>query len=225
MRKFWRNNGLTLTVFGLFLVVFAGQILVGRADYNEDRADHGQPPVSLAQYLTTGHFLEATAENFESEFLQMGMFVILTVFLFQKGSPESKDPDEPDHPLNTDPLRKRDDPRAPWPVRRGGWAYKLYAHSLSLAFLLLFLIAFVLHILGGTKNYNEERAELGKPPISAVAYAGSSRFWFESFQNWQSEFFAIGAMVVLSVYLREHGSAESKPVASPHDAHGEDEED
>ncbi len=152
----------------------------------------------------------------------MGMFVVLTIFLFQKGSPESKklgEEDETDEDPEGKPVKKD----APWPVRRGGLILKIYKHSLSLALFLLFFISFALHAAGGAKVYNEEQIEHGSAEhVSTLQYIGTSRFWFESFQNWQSEFLSIGAMIVLSIYLRQKGSPESKPVDAPHDETGTD---
>jgi hypothetical protein len=146
--------------------------------------------------------------------------VILTVFLFQKGSSESKKLDEKE-PVDRDPRKRRDKSQAPGPVRRGGWVLKLYENSLSLAFLLLFLISFAMHALGGAAEYNQEQAEHGEPSrLSALQYMGTSRFWFESMQNWQSEFLAIASMVLLSIVLRQRGSPESKPVDAPHSETG-----
>jgi hypothetical protein len=143
----------------------------------------------------------------------MFVYVTLTVFLFQKGSAESNDPD---HPRPPEP---RLTPRSPWAARRGGWVRKVYEHSLSLALAALFLVSFAVHAVSGAKLRNEEEAAQGQPPKSVVEYLGTSRFWFESFQNWQSEFLAIGSMVVLSIFLREKGSPESKPVNTPHGDH------
>jgi hypothetical protein len=189
-------------------------------EHNHDNAEHGQPQVTLSHYLASGHFWQATAENWESEFLQMAMFVLLTVCLRQKGSPESKSIDGEEE-VDADPLEKRNDPRAPWPVRRGGAALWIYSHSLSIAFALLFLMSVVLHAWGGAVNYSEEQRAHGEHGATAIQYMATSRFWFESFQNWQSEFLSLAAMVYLAVYLRERGSAESKPVATPHDEQGE----
>jgi hypothetical protein len=215
-RKFLWENGLTLAMVGLFLFSMIGQTLTGLRDYNSDQQEHNQPTISLTTYFVSGHFWEATAENWESEFLQMAMFVLLTVWLRQKGSPESK-PLDGDEELEQDPAEKADDPRAPWPVRKGGLARWLYSHSLSIAFVVMFLISFGLHAAGGAKEYSSEQQEHGQEAVTTLAYMGTSRFWFESFQNWQSEFLSLAAMVWLSVYLRERGSAESKAVASPHD--------
>lgn len=216
MRRFLRDNGLSLVLFGLFFSSFlVGQSIAGHREYNDDQSEHGRPTITYAEYLGSSHFLEATMENWESEFLQMFFYIILTVFLFQKGSSESKDPDGPNE-VDREPRPDRKD--APGPVRRGGLALRLYENSLSIVFLLLFLGSFYLHAVGGAREYSEEQREHGRggQEISAVEYMGTSRFWFESFQNWQSEFLAIGAMVLLSVWLRQKGSPESKPVDAPH---------
>ena len=139
-----------------------------------------------------------------------------TAFLYQKGSAESKNLDGSE-PVDRDPRRGRKHRDAPWPVHRGGWILKLYENSLSLALLLFFLVSIVLHAVSGAAEYNEDQAAHGEPErVSVVGYAATSRFWFESFQNWQSEFLSILAMVVLSIFLRQRGSPESKPVDSPH---------
>ena len=223
MRAFFKNNGLTLVLMFVFLTTWAGQFFTGHREYNQDQRDHGRSEISAGQYFTSGHFWEATGENWESEFLQMSMFVILTCFLFQRGSPESKDPEQ-DEAVDNDPRLQRDRPDAPWPVRKGGavllW---VYSYSLSICFGVLFLASFLIHAAGGVRVYNEEQAQHGQAPVSLLAYMGGSRFWFEALQNWQSEFLSLAAMVYLAVYLRQRGSAESKPVAAPHDESGEDE--
>jgi hypothetical protein len=220
-RAFLRRNGLSLAVGSLFLVFMAAQAESGFRLYNADRADHGLGPVSRGAYLGSGHFIEATAENWESEFLQMMAYVLFTAFLFQRGSSESKDPDKTEE-VDRDPRLARGKrlADAPWPVRRGGWALRIYEHSLSLAFLALFAISFALHAAGGGRAHNEERVLHGAPPIPWLEYVKSSQFWFESFQNWQSEFLSLVAMVVLSIYLRQRGSPESKPVDAPHSQTG-----
>jgi hypothetical protein len=220
MKRIWRENGLSIVMLGMFFVAFMfGQTCSGWLEENENRAQHGQSPHTLAAYLTSAHFAEATTENWESEFLQMGVFILFTVFLYQKGSAESKDPDKREE-VDRDPRKVRDKSAAPWPVRRGGWVLKLYEYSLSLAFFLLFLISFLLHAASGRLQYNEEQLLHGAPAVSLGGYMASSRFWFESFQNWQSEFLAIGCMVVFSIYLRQRGSPESKPVDAPHSETG-----
>ncbi|MDQ0000677.1 DUF6766 family protein [Pseudarthrobacter sulfonivorans] len=171
--------------------------------------------MTVLQYLGTGAFAEATFENWESEFLQMGMYVVLTAYLFQKGSSESK-PVGKAAPQDEDPRTAKKGPSTPWPVRRGGWVPKVYEHSLSGLFLLLFLGSIIGHALGGAADYSEEQLAHGQEPVTVLEYIGTSQFWFESFQNWQSEFLAAAVIVGASVYLREVRSAESKPVAEPH---------
>jgi hypothetical protein len=215
VRKFFWENSLSIAVLGLFLGTLVGQVVTGLAEHNQQQKDHGRPAVGLGQYLTSGHFIEATAENWESEFLQMGMFVLLTVFLRQKGSAESKKL-EGDEDVDEDPTLHEHEPDAPWPVRRGGFILVLYKNSLVLAFAFLFLISFLGHAWGGAREYSQDQIEHGEPPVTVLQYMGTSRFWFESFQNWQSEFLSIAAMVILTIWLRQHGSPESKPVAHPH---------
>ena len=218
MRRVLRENGLSIVLLSLFLLFWMGQSVAGHREYNSDQLEHNQPEVGYLSYLGTAHFWEATAENWESEFFQMFGYVILTAFLFQKGSSESKKLDEPE-PVDRDPRKSRRK-NSPWPVRRGGFVLKLYEHSLSLALLLFFLISISMHAVAGARVYNEEQMEHGQAELAVLQYAGTSRFWFESFQNWQSEFLAIAAMVILSIYLRQRGSPESKPVDSPHDQTG-----
>jgi hypothetical protein len=215
MRRLLRDNGLSITMFGLFLVLLVMQSLTGWRTANQDNQEHRQPTESYGDYLTSDHFLEATAENWESEFLQMAGYVVLTAFLFQKGSPESKDPGGQE-PVDEDPRRRRDDPNAPGPVRRGGFALAIYEHSLSLAMATLFLVSFLLHAIGGHGEYNQQQLEHGEAPVSLLGFMTSAQFWFQSFQNWQSEFLAVAALTVLGIFLRERGSPESKPVAAPH---------
>ncbi|HEV2881166.1 MAG TPA: DUF6766 family protein [Pyrinomonadaceae bacterium] len=222
MGQFFRNNGLSLVLFILFFcTLIIGQSIVGQREYNNDQRDHSQPTVSYAEYLATPHFLEATMENWESEFLQMYVFIMLTIFLYQRGSAESKDPDK-EEAVDRDPRNSRNKRDAPWPVRRGGFVLKLYENSLGLTFLILFFLTFYLHAVGGAGEYNQDQFEHGAAGqrISTLAYMGTSRFWFESLQNWQSEFFSIGLMVVLTIWLRQKGSSESKPVDAPHDQTG-----
>jgi hypothetical protein len=175
--------------------------------------------VSVGGYFRTGHPWEATFENWESEFLQMAVFVLLTTCLVQRGSPESREPGA-DEPVDADPREHRHAPGAPWPVRRGGFVLTLYENSLGLAFVLLFLVSWVGHAAGGFAEYREDQRAAGQPGVDFGDYLASARFWFESFQNWQSEFLAIASMVWLAVYLRQRYSPESKPVHAPHGESG-----
>ena len=210
-----RDRALTLVLMAAFLLLLAGQILTGRNEYNATQLAHGQSPVSINDYMQTGHPWEAIFENWESEFLQMAVFVLLTTVLVQKGSPESRRPGAVE-PVDADPRAFANAPGAPWPVRRGGWVLLLYEHSLGLAFVVLFLVSWAGHALGGFFQYAEDQAAHGQALPVLADYLGSSRFWFESFQNWQSEFLAIASMVWLAVYLRQRWSPESKPVHAAH---------
>ncbi|HEX7183216.1 MAG TPA: DUF6766 family protein [Thermoanaerobaculia bacterium] len=220
MRRFLRDNGLSLVLFWVFFLTFiVGQSVAGHREHNSEQEEHGRPPITYGEYLRSDHFLEATMENWESEFLQMFLYVVLTAFLYQKGSSESKDPEGSDE-VDRDPKKSRNKKDAPWPIRRGGVILKLYENSLSLAFLLLFILSFILHAVGGAGEYNDEQVQHGGMPVSVGQYMLTSRFWFESFQNWQSEFLALWAMVVFSIWLRQKGSPESKPVDAPHSETG-----
>lgn len=219
-RSFLRDNGLSLAVFVLFITFVFGQTLAGWNDHNNEQKLHHKAPDSLGEYLTSGDFYEALFENWESEFLQMGAYIMLTVFLYQRGSAESKDPDK-DEKVDEDPSAKKDDPDAPGPVKAGGWRLAIYKHSLSWAFFTLFFFSFIGHAIGGAHAYSDELKDFGQPSVTTWQYLGTARFWFESLQNWQSEFLAVFAIVVLSIKLREQGSPESKPVAAPHSQTGE----
>ncbi|HET9370665.1 MAG TPA: DUF6766 family protein [Vicinamibacterales bacterium] len=214
-----RDRALTLVLMAMFLIFLAGQFLTGFAEYNSEQREHGQPAIQLAEYFGTGHPWEAVFENWESEFLQMAVFVLLTTVLIQKGSPESRRPGVTEL-VDTDPRDFSSNPDAPWPVRRGGWVLSLYEHSLGLAFVLLFLVSWVGHAAGGFAQYAADQADHRQPRPEFAEYLTSSRFWFESFQNWQSEFLAIASMVWLAVYLRQRWSPESKPVHAPHEETG-----
>jgi hypothetical protein len=220
--SFFYRNGLSLVMIALMIIFLTGQFFTGWNEHNEELTDEGQTELNFAQYFTSGHFVQATFENWESEFLQMALYVILTVSLRQKGSSESKklegESDEPEEvDREPDPNRKG----APGPVKKGGLWLKLYSNSLSLTFALLFLISMGLHFAGSYKDHNDEQRTKGKPEATPSEYIVSTRFWFESFQNWQSEFLAVASIVLLSVWLRQKGSPESKPVDAAHDETGE----
>lgn len=206
--SYFKKNGL-LIVFG-FLMVLAliGQAITGWHENNEERVDKGLAPYSFTTYLHSGHFIQATFENWESEFLQMGMYVFLTVFLYQQGSAESKSLDEPEE-VDREPVASVN---APWPVRKGGWVLVLYKNSLSLIFMLLFILSFFAHAYGTMKEINQE----DKKTLTMWQTLSENRFWFESLQNWQSEFLSVASIVFFSIYLRQKGSPESKPVDAPH---------
>jgi len=219
-----RNHSLSVVAAVLFLLSLVGQAATGFAVHNQDQKDHHQPEIGFGEYLTTGAFYEATFENWESEFLQMAAFIFLTAFLVQKGSAESRKPDgtptgdggEGDE----DPRDHAHEPGVPWPVRRGGWVLKAYENSLSLALFIIFLLCFAGHAAGGAAEYSQDQLAHGGRAVSMLGYLATPRFWFESFQNWQSEFLSVLAIVLLSIVLRQRGSPESKPVHAPHSRTG-----
>ena len=209
-----KEHGLLLVNVALFLIFLIGMALTGWQVSNEELLEHGAPAQGFAQFLGSGDFAEAVFENWESEFLQMGAYVVLTIFLFQKGSSESKPLDGA--PQDEDPRKHAKDPDAPWPVRHGGFVLVLYENSMLILFALLFVLSFVAHAIGGAAAYSEEQALHGNPGVTPIEYLGGSQFWFESFQNWQSEFMVVAVLVLAAVWLRQRGSSESKPVAAPH---------
>jgi hypothetical protein len=211
---FFRRNGLSIVVLACMVLSLLGQVISGRLVYNEELEKAGAPMVSMAQYLTSGHFVSATFENWESEFLQMGFYVLLSVSLRQKGSAESRPMDASKEKETIDKGDK------PWPVRKGGIWLMLYSHSLVIAFSLLFLLSFGLHLDGSWRHDVIQRQLEGEPPLSLFEYLSGSQFWFESFQNWQSEFLAVASLVILTIWLRQKDSPQSKPVEAPHSQTG-----
>jgi hypothetical protein len=220
--SFFYRNGLSVLLITMMLVFWFGQFFTGYKEHNKELQEYHQPKISAIQYIGSGHFISATFENWESEFLQMAIYVLLTISLRQKGSAESKkligEEGAEDEETDKEPQPSLS---APWPVRKGGLWLKLYSNSLSIAFLLLFLISFWLHFAGSLKDYNEEQQLKSKAATTGIEYIQDSHFWFESFQNWQSEFLAVASIVVLSIWLRQKGSPESKAVDAPHDQTGD----
>lgn len=202
------DNSLTLVLFAMFLVSVAAMLLSGQRAYNEDSLLHGGVALGLADYTASGAFLSALFENWESEFLQMAVYVVLTAMLFQRGSAESRDPD--------DPGRANDRVETGHPVR--DW---LYARSLGLVLILLFIASFLSHFWFSMQAANAEALRHGAPVQSLTDYALSPQLWFESFQNWQSEFLSTAVLAVLSIFLRQQGSPESKPFGAPDAQTGE----
>ena len=218
MTDWIHDRALTLVLMGMFVIFLAGQFVTGFRDYNNSQVAHHRLPIAMSAYAASGHWWESVFENWESEFLQMAVFVLLTTVLVQKGSPESRRPHVREA-VDADPRDFANQPRVPWPVRRGGWVLRVYENSLGLAFVMLFLLSWVGHALGGFLAYANDQIEHGSARPALTDYLVSARFWFESLQNWQSEFVSIAAMVWLAVYLRQRGSPESKPVHAEHDSH------
>jgi hypothetical protein len=213
LRKFLANNGLTVALAALFLLSLTGHWLSGWKVENSELSSHGQPEISLAEYTSDAQFLSTVFENWESEFLQMGMYVLLTAMLVQRGSAESKDPDEPE----AQPAPGPDSPAA---SRAGPAVRWVYAHSLSIALLTMFVCSFLLHWNFSAEEAASQARLHGEDPETKLQYLASPQLWFESFQNWQSEFLSTAVLVVLSIFLRQKGSPESKPVTAPHSQTG-----
>ncbi|ODS80472.1 MAG: hypothetical protein ABS46_14095 [Cytophagaceae bacterium SCN 52-12] len=211
-KTFLYRNSLSVVFILFFLGAITAQAVFGWKQYVQDLAEEQAAPVGFADYLTSGHFISATFENFQSEFLQMFLYVVMTIFLRQVGSAESKDPDKMEE-VDREP---QPSPDAPGPVRAGGWRLAIYKHSLSIAFAFLFLISWSLHLFGSFRDFNEERIIKGQAALDLKAYLDEPRFWFETFQNWQSEFLSVASIVILTIFLRQQGSPESKPVDAPH---------
>jgi len=206
--SFFKRNGLSISLLGLFLLFWVGQALTGWRVYNEELQEEKALPVSLSNYLTTGHFISATFENWESEFLQMFIFVVFSIFLFQWGSTESKSLED-DEDVNEKP-NQRSSPH--WMVRQGGIFVWIYANSLSIALFLFFLFSFSAHSWGSYRYHETQELLKQQEPEPFWDYMSSSDFWFESFQNWQSEFLAVFVIVYFTIFLRQKGSSQSKRV-------------
>lgn len=209
-----RDNGLTIVLMLLFGASIVGQLLAGWHVELADAARHHQPGLHLLEYAGSAAFVAAVFENWESEFLQMSAYVMLTAILFQRGSAESKDPD--DGPRDADLQTKAQAAGAPRILRKGPFWRALYSRSLGLALAALFVISFVFHWIASARAASEDALQHGEPAVTAFAYLFDAELWFESFQNWQSEFLSTAVLVVLSIFLRQRESPESKPVAAPH---------
>jgi hypothetical protein len=221
MRRALKHNGLSL-FFGLILLLtLFGQALAGRAEYNASVAVDGLPQLTLTQFVTSSQFAVDVAENWQSEYLQFLLYILLTVWLLQKGSPESKPLDEAGRESDEDqkvgPYAEAGSPR--W-ASVGGWRTALYSRSLGLVMGVIFLGSWSAQFVAGRSAYNDDQLQDLQDPLGWTGYLTAPDFWNRTFQNWQSEFLAVGSMVVLSIYLRERGSPESKPVGSSHDATG-----
>ena len=219
MTKFFKDNGLTIVLLLMFLGSVIGHWLTGWRVENADLIRHGEQPIGALAFLTDAQFLSTVFENWESEFLQMSAYVVLTAFLIQRGSSESRDPDAP--PRDSDLAWQALKPGAPAILRAGPAARWLYAHSLGITLFLLFIASFVMHWTQSARAAAEEAAQHGESAPTLWGYLGDPQLWFESFQNWQSEFLSTAFLVVLSIYLRQKESPESKPVAAPHSHTGD----
>ncbi|MGA5874210.1 DUF6766 family protein [Streptomyces cinereoruber] len=218
---FWRSNSLTLCFGAAFLVVLGAQAVAGRAEFNEQLAVEGLQQIGFGDYLMSSDFAVDVTENWQSEFLQFFLYIFGTVYLLQRGSPESKPLDRAGTESERD-QRMGDHARADSPRWAGtkDWRQALYSRSLGLAMAVFFLLSWLAQSVSGVAAYNELRLRQLQAPIPWHSYLASSDFWNRSLQNWQSELLAVAAMAVLSVYLRQRSSPESKPVGATHGATG-----
>ncbi len=217
MKRTLRDNGLGIAFGLLFLGSLVGQAIAGHADYNNHQIVDGGATVTLGQYVTSRDFAVDVAENWQSEYLQFFLYLLATVWLIQRGSPESKPPEriglETDEEQQLGAHSTEDSPN--W-ARAGGWRTGVFSNSLGLVMGGLFLLSWLAQSIAGVVVYNADQLAAHEDTVSWLRYLGTAEFWNRTLQNWQSEFLAIGSMAVLSIYLRQRGSPESKPVGAPH---------
>ena len=219
--RWLREQSLTVAFAVLLLLALVAQALTGQASYNDQAADAGLPPMDLLRYVTSSQFAVDVVENWQSEYLQFLLYILLTVWLVQKGSPESKPLDrqgrESDQDQKVGPHAQQDSPV--W-ARVEGWRRTLYSRSLGLTMGAIFLLSWSAQLIAGRSAYNADQIQDLQAPLGWGEYLAAPDFWNRTFQNWQSEFLAVASMVVFSIYLRERGSPESKPVGEPHTSTG-----
>jgi hypothetical protein len=212
-----RDSGLSLAFCAIFVLALAGQSIAGWLENNEQLQQHGLPAEEFGAFITSSEFVVDVAENWQSEFLQFFLFIAATIWLIQRGSPESKKPgDEGPGDDAEQLLGEHARPDSPAWARARGIRQTIYSNSLLLVMGTVFVLSWLAQSLAGTVVMNSENAEHGQPPITWLQYIGSPDFWNRTLQNWQSEFLAVGAMIALSIFLRQRGSSESKPVGAPH---------
>jgi hypothetical protein len=221
MRRFLRENSLSIVFLVFFVLAVAGQAVAGWQDFNDEATAHSETTISLGRYLTSSNFGNAVLENWQSEYLQFTLYILLTVWFIQRGSPESKEPGTAGGESDEDQLigehARPDSPR--W-ARAGGWRTAVYANSLLTVMATIWLLSWFGQSVTGWSDYNSDQITHHQPTVNWLGYLGTANFWEATLQNWQSEFLAVGSMAVLSIYLRQRGSPESKPVGAAHDATG-----
>jgi hypothetical protein len=221
MRRFLKENSLSLAFGVLFLGSLAGQAIAGWHQLNDELFADGLHRITLGDYLTSADFAVDVTENWQSEYLQFLLYVVLTVWLVQRGSPESKPLDdagqESDEKQKVGAYVRPDSPKL---ARAGGLRTALYSRSLGITMGTIFVLSWLVQSVAGWASYNQTRLQQLRDPIPWGSYLTHSDFWARTLQNWQSEFLAVGSMAVLAIYLRQRGSPESKPVGSSHEATG-----
>ena len=221
VRKFVLQNSLSLFFLVIFIAALVGQAIAGHAAYNHDQVEHGEQAISLWSYVTSSHFGNAVMENWQSEYLQFTLFILATVWLVQRGSTESKplgkEGGESDEDQKVGEHAKHDSPA--W-AKAGGLKTLVYSNSLLLVMTTIWALSWFAQLVTGRVDYNAEQFDHHEAALSLWQYAGTSDFWDRTLQNWQSEFLAIASMAVFSIWLRQRGSPESKPVGVPHHSTG-----
>jgi hypothetical protein len=221
VRTFLKHNGLSVAFLGLFLAAVVFQAIAGHADFNEDQDRHGDPHLSLGRYVLSSEFGTALLENWQSEYLQFTLFLLLTVWLLQRGSPESKELHRAGRESDKDQkVGEHAEPRSPKWAKVDGFRRRVYENSLLIVMAAIWIGSWFAQSVTGVSEYNTERLDHSQLPVSWFEYLSKPDFWEKTLQNWQSEFLAVGSMAILAVYLRQRGSPESKPVGAPHDATG-----
>jgi len=221
VRAFVKHNGLSLAFLALFLGALVFQAIAGHAVFNEEQDRHGDPHISLWRYVLSSGFGTAVMENWQSEYLQFTLFIVLTVWLLQRGSPESKELHRAGRESDEEQLvgdHARDD--SPRWAKLHGARRRIYENSLLLLMTAIWLGTWWAQSLTGVNDYNAEQLGHQEDPISWSHYLTTADFWERTLQNWQSEFLAVGSMAIFAVYLRQRGSPESKPVGAPHHSTG-----
>jgi hypothetical protein len=212
-----RNNALSVLFLALFAVAIVGQSIAGFLENNERLVQHSRPPEGFIAFITSSEFVVDVAENWQSEFLQFFLFIAATIWLVQRGSPESKKPgDEGPGSDEEQKVGEHADPESPEWAKRRGLPQVLFSNSLLLVMGTIFALSWLAQSLAGVVVYNSENAEHAQAAIGWLEYLATPDFWNRTLQNWQSEFLAVGTMIAFSIFLRQRGSSESKPVGSPH---------
>jgi hypothetical protein len=221
MRRFVRENSLSLFFGLIFVGSLIAQSFAGWQQFNATQLAEHLDLVTWREYVTSSSFVVDVSENWQSEFLQFWLYLTATVWLLQKGSPESKELDnvglETDEEQKVGHAATKDSPA--W-AGAGGWRTAVYSSSLAIVMGTIFLLCWLVQSVGGWASYNETRLQQLQDPLSWGSYLANADFWARSLQNWQSEFLAVGALAVLSIYLRQRGSSQSKPVGEPHSTTG-----
>jgi hypothetical protein len=221
MRKWIRDNSLTLFFLVIFLAALVGQAIAGHILHNEDAIAHHGETMSFWRYIRSSDFGNAVMENWQSEYLQFMLFMLATIWLVQRGSPESKEPGESGR--ESDQKQKvgpHADPESPAWARAGGFRTALYSNSLLILMSIIFFGSWFAQSVTGWTAYNASQVDHHQATVSWLGYIGSADFWEATLENWQSEFLAIGSFAAITVFLRQRGSPESKPVGAPHHSTG-----